>query len=380
MSNRQLLSPRLGVLLAAGVIAVLGSALAVRLAFSGHGAAQAATPPPVRVVTVAPPATVPAPKALDIAALSIPCWSCPNASDWALRFRTDLDFLAPLGNGPANAGEWLAAFAKPNGPRVAEAEAIMSRRVELPGHPEFGPVLPASDPFLAEAAPWCDQATMRFYPDIFPMEGFRTRIPNLLLALVAVRSWVARGTVAERSEDAMADFRRVIRLGRLLRQEDTILIGDLVGLAAIRIGAEAIYDRARRDGRLDLAMTAAVIAAEAPPQKLLTAARLTSAEILPYLHAGTGAGRTSLELPDRVLELILMMATQSPDRRFRCEAVNSLAVVAVGGSPAQRTKAKETLEMLSTGADAVVAANARWYLANPISEKELGGMHEELQR
>ena len=30
------------------------------------------------------------------------------------------------------------------------------------------------DPLLREAEPWCDQATMRFYPQFLPLEGYRT--------------------------------------------------------------------------------------------------------------------------------------------------------------------------------------------------------------
>ncbi len=129
---------------------------------------------------------------------------------------------------------------------------------------------------------------MRFYPGIYSVEGFQTKVPNLTLALTLARSLVARGQGEDQFETAMADFGRVVRLGRLLRQDDAMVINDLVGLATIRMGAEAIYQRARADGRLDLALAAAIIAGEAPPQKLLSGARMTSVEVVPYLRRGVG--------------------------------------------------------------------------------------------
>ena len=200
------------VALAAAVIVVLAGTLGARLI--GHDSSFA--------VMRAPAATVPAPVAFDVSELEVPCWSCPAARDWPLKFQTDLDLLAPLGTGTANAAEWFALFEKNVGPRYAEATAAMERRVERPDW--VGKSLPPDDPLLLEAEPWCDQATMDFYPEIFPLDGYATRITNLLLPLNMVRSWVARGLAAENSEAAMADFRRAIRLGRLLRQEDVVVI------------------------------------------------------------------------------------------------------------------------------------------------------------
>jgi hypothetical protein len=349
---------RLGVITAGVVVVVLSGALAAALL--GSPGSPALAPP------AAPAATVPPPHPCDLSKLSIPCWSCPNAEKWPLRFVTDLDMLAPLGTGTGNAAQWYAAFAKPNGSRVAEGQAMMARRVD---RDPFGPILPPNDQFLAEAAPWCDQAVMRFYPDIFPMRGGETQIANLLLALTLARSWVARGTDAATFDDAMADFRRVIRLGRLLRQEDAVLINDLVGLACIRIGAEAIYDRARKDGKTELALLAAVTAAEAPPQKYLSGARVTAVETRPYLHKDA-AGRYALDLPARTLKAVEEMAASSPDRRFRCEAIVALRFIAGVGSAQMRGEARTLLGKLAQDGDGIVAANARWCVAHPLSETD----------
>lgn len=367
MSDRRVLSPRLAVTVASSVIVLLAGLLVARLVVP-NGVLQAAAPPgAAEAMSVPASAIVPEPRSIDLQALSIPCWSCPEAQGWPLRFRTDLDLLAPLGTGTRNAGEWFAAFAKPDGPRFAEAQAANARRID---RAPVGKILPPNDSLLREAEPWCDQATMRFYPDIFPIKGLDTTLPNLLLSLTFARSWVARGQQAADFDAAMADFRRVIRLGRLLRQEDTVLISDLVGLAMIRIGAEAIYDRARHDGRLDLALVAAVVASEAPPQKLLTAARMTSIEVGPYLHKQAAGGYT-LDLPVGRLEAIRKMAMESPDRKLRYEPALALAVVARYGAGEQQATAKETLEALARSDDPIVAASVRWILDHPLEEAAL---------
>ena len=98
-------------------------------------------------------------------------------------------------------------------------------------------ILQVHDELLLEAEPWVDLAVMHFYPDVFPMEGAETRITNLLFMLTMARSWTARGVDADDPDQGLEDCRRAIRLGRLLRQEDVVIINDLVGLACIHIGA-----------------------------------------------------------------------------------------------------------------------------------------------
>ena len=364
MTENRDLAARIGVVLAATVIVLLAGLLGAR--------ALAGPEPAATVAPAAPAASVPGPRPCDLSQLEIPCWGCPNAGDWPLQFRTDLDMLAPLGTGPGNAATWLAAFTKPDGPRLAEANAALARRIE---RDPFGRIFRPDDPLLAEAAPWCDQATMRFYPDILPLRGARTPIPNVLLALTLARSWLARGTDAASLDDALADFRRVIRLGRLLRQEDTVLINDLGGLACIRIGAEAIYDRARKEGKTDLALLAAVVAAEAPPQKLLTAARVTAIELRPYVRKGSD-GRRTLDLPEPRLAAIRDTATKSPDRRFRMEAAISLQVVALLAPEPMRARARDLLVELSRSDDPIVAANARWSLDTPLDDEQLKSLFD----
>src|SRR5690242_7391394 len=70
------------------------------------------------------PASGPPPGATS-AAILVPCWGCPGTDDWPIKFRTNLDLLAPLGTGAENAASWFAQFAKPNGTRYGEAEAAI---------------------------------------------------------------------------------------------------------------------------------------------------------------------------------------------------------------------------------------------------------------
>ncbi len=358
MNRFRISRPAAGVLAAAGVLVALAVFLPVRLLSRDAGTAQAAAPPP-------PAAQVPAPKALDPAALSFPCWACKEAESWPLRFRTDLDLLAPLGAGTANAGAFFGAFALQGGPRTEEGKAAMKRAVDRPG---VGKILPPDDPLLLEAEPWCDQATLELYPEVFAIEGFETRITNLSLALTMARSWIARGQDAQSLDAALADFRRVVRLGRLLRQEDVVLINDLVGLACIRIGAEAIYDRARAAGKTDLALAASVVASEAAPQRLLTASRITAIEVGPYLKR-SAAGGPAFDLPEGYVETIRTTALTAPDRRFRGEATLTLWVMARAAGEADRARATETIREVAAGKDPSMATLARWCLDHPADDK-----------
>jgi hypothetical protein len=356
---------RMGVIAASASVVVLTGMLAATL-LGRPGTIAYAHPVP-------PHATLPEPRPFDISTLSLPCWGCLWAEQWPLHFVTDLDQLAPLGTGPANAADWFAAFSKPDGPRFAEAEAAMKRMVDhgpLPIAPKGLKVLPPNDPLLAEAAPWCDQATMRFYPDIFPVEGTSTRLPNGLFMISLARAWIARGYDTASFDDAVADFRRVIRLGRLWRQNDVVLINDLVGLACIRWGAEGIYNRAREEGRTDLALLAAVVASEGPPQKYLSAVRMTGIEVAPYLHKESGDS-FALDLPSDQFSRIRQVALSCPGRRFRNQAMFNLRFVAALGTGAMRSRARAVLERLATSDDPIVAANAAWCLTTPVDDRDV---------
>jgi hypothetical protein len=340
------------------VVVVLLGVLVVRLAaLDGDGAALEA-----------PAVVVPEPTKIALHELIVPAWASRDAESWTVDFKTDLDLLAPLGTGSGNAADWFVAFTKPDGPRYAEAAAAMERRVEGPQW--LGKVLPPDDPLLAEAEPWCDLPMMRFYPDHFAIEGWETQIPNLLVPLALARSWVARGLDAEDSERATADFRRAIRLGRLLRQEDVTIIADLVGLACIRSGAEGFFRHAVARGDAEQALVASVTLGEVAPQRLLTSERVSRVSIAPYLTVHDD-GSGSLDLPDERLDAAIELFTSDAERRFQGEPSFVLQIVRELGTPDQRRRAVEALEEATRSDDLLKAALARWCLTEPVTEELL---------
>jgi len=358
MNDSRSTSKFVPVLAAAALVIILAGTLGARLI--SHGGR---TPVPV-----APDAVVPAPATAPVGDLEIPCWSCPDAKEWAIRFQTDLDLLAPLGNGSANAAVWFADFTKEIGPRAEEVTSAMKRRVEGPEW--IGKVFPPDDPLLIEAEPWCDQASMRFYPEFFELEGPDTRITNLLFPINLVRSWVARGMAAEDSVAAMADFRRAIRLGRLLRQEDVVIINDLVGLACIHIGARGVYRRALADGDIELALLASVVLGEVAPQRLRTSENTTRTDLGSSLREGPD-GEIGLRLNPGKLDVLIEAAKNAPDRRFRAEAMIGLGIVRAMGSPDEQRSASEVLADLAISKDEMIATMATWSLDHHLTDKQL---------
>jgi hypothetical protein len=346
------------VVLSAALIVALAGSLGARL-FDRDATAPGPKPPL---------AVVPAPLTFDVSQLEVPCWTCPANRDWPLRFQTDLELLAPLGTGSANAAEWFALFEKNVGPRYADATAAMERRVDRMHW--VGKTLPPDDPLLLEAEPWCDQATMDFYPEIFPLDGYATRIANLLLPLNMVRSWVARGLAAESSEAAMEDFRRAIRLGRLLRQEDVVVISDLVGLACIHLGTRGVYERALADGDLELALLASVVLGEVAPQRLGTKQHLTSTDLIDSFSRDD-QGEIVFRMQPAKFNLIIEAAKSAPDRRMRCEALVGLNIILSLGAPEESERAFEVLTEIAGDADPKVADGARWSLDNPVAMEVL---------
>jgi hypothetical protein len=344
------------VIAAFAVVVVLGGLLVVRL--------LAQEP----AIALAPSASVPEPARLDAGSLEVPCWSCPYAKEWPLRFRTDLDLLAPLGTGDRNAGEFFALFEKERGSRAKDALAFMDRRVETPGHEEIGAAVPGDDPLLLEAEPWVDQAQLWFYPDIYPMEGIATRIPNLLFTLALARSWTLRGVLAEDPLEGIEDCRRAIRLGRLLRQEDVILINDLVGLACIHIGSRGVFEIAQRTGDHDLALLASIVLGEVAPQRLFTSQRITALDVTPDLSRNAD-GSYHLDSSERRIEALIDTLESSPDRRFLGEALMDSHAVLYLGTESQRARIRKAVESVAGCDDAVFETVAKQVLSEPPSEE-----------
>jgi len=350
MSRR---SHRALVLAAAAAVVLLAGSVVVRALLPRGGSGPEA-----------PAATVPAPAPVDLARLEFPCWACRDARDWPVRSRVDLDQIAPLGDGAGNAAVYFRDFAKASGRRAAEL--AKAREELIPGPADLGEIFPPDHPLLAEAEPWTEQATMRFYPGLLPLEGWNTEIPDFIFALQLAKSWVARGRSGS-GDAALEDFRRAVRLGRLLRQEDTTIIQDLVGLACLRLGLEGIYDHRRAAGDLEGALVASVALGEIAPQRLLTSERVARTDVSPYL----ARDRRSLDLPSERLEALIAAADGGPDRRFRGEATLTLGYVAHLGSGTARERAVQELERLRDGDDERLALLAGWSLDHTPTEEEL---------
>jgi hypothetical protein len=367
-------SHRLRVLAAASVIILLAGALGVRLMAREADSIDAPQPPASLIALdphpTAPPATVPTPHSLGWAALEVPCWSCPEARDeWAIRFRTDLDDLAPLGDGTGNAAEFFGLFARYVGPRREEGEALSKTANTHPDAEWTGGAADFDDPLVLEAEPWVDQASMRFYEDVFPLEGWKTHIPNLLFMLRLSRTWVQRGVLADDPAAGLEDCRRAIRLGRLLRQEDVVVINDLVGLACIHLGARGMLEIAQRIGDLDLAFVAATVVGEAAPQRFLTSQRITEIDVTPHISNDWWRGPRA-DLPESLVERLVAMM-QAPDRRLRGEAILTaqFAMTITDDETAQRLRS--ALEETASRDDEITAAMARYSLEEQITDGEI---------
>lgn len=341
------------------IVLVLGGLLGARLVVRWWQTSRLVVPPHFRVES---------PRATTASDLEVPCWSCPSAKTWPVRFQTDLDLIAPLGDGIGNAAEFFALFEKDRGPRARDAEDLMSRRFEAEG--DLGQIVAGDDELLLEAEPWVDQSTMSFYPGIFPVEGVETRISNLLFALTLARSWTARGVAAEDSLVGLEDCRRAIRLGRLLRQEDVVIINDLVGLACIHVGTRGVYRIAQRDGDPELALLASVVLGELAPQRFMTMEKISAFDLTPYIRrAPSGAHR--LDMPDSQFEAAMATVEGLTERRFFGEVILSANVILHLGTPEQQIRIRTLLEDLASGDDPITADFAEWALDNPPTDERL---------
>jgi hypothetical protein len=362
-------SARRVVLLALALVIVLAGSLALRLVnepvFTSARAEAEQAPvmrEPLRWTGGAPrTGVVHEPRSLADGDLDFPEWARPGY-DPPIRFQTDLDLIAPLGDGPENAALWFGDFARPSGAREPEYDEAVERGPDRdPGEP--GPLLAPDDPLLLEAEPWVDQATMHFYPEVWEPDGWNTQIPNLLMTLTLARSWAARADATEDAGAALADYRRAIRLGRLLRQEDATLITDLVGLACIRIGLDGVYRRQVALGDTRSALVTALALGEHAPQRLKTSEIFTSIEPSRYLSRGWFG--VDVRMSDDVFARLTSMAKDHPDRRFRLEAILSLNVARFEGTAAQRRETAALLEELAAGDDIWVSDLARYALETP---------------
>ncbi len=333
-------------------------AAAMALFFLVGATAVAAPPMPA-------PAAVPEPRSITVVDL-------PQPAGWAhelgfgsphLDFRVDLDLIAPLGTGRANAADYFRAFAS-GGSRAAEIEAARERRVDVRGDP----VLPPDDPLLLEAEPWADQARMRFYPNVWRLNGFRNPLPNLAQMSLLARSWVARGQARGDRLLARRDFRRAIRLGRLLRQDDISTLQDIAGLMLIRLGLNALYDDAKATSDATQAALLALAIHDHEALRMESSRRRDLLRSTELVHDGPFSFFTgpSGELADQQVEQIRSLTGAAMDRRFRIDAIRALCIIRNTGTSRQERAASATIAALRSDGDPFVAEMARWAANAPL--------------
>ena len=325
----------------------------------------------------APPATVPPPRRVGLGEMPAPFpWTYPTPLPTPLRFHVELDLLAPLGDGPANAAIWFRDFAKADGCRSAWGS---EKRVIRPVMGVDETVFPPDDPVLLEAEPWVEQATMRFYPEIWPMAGPETNLPNLLFAITLAKSWAARAGTASDPALAKEDYRRAVRLGRLVLQDDVTLITNLVGLACVRIGARGLYEQARREADAETMLAASLALHDADAIRQIAAERITRVTVpAEYRWHWSRPLSPTVRATDEQFEAALAMAQADPSRALRLEGQFALMGYVAAGTRAQGREARAALEALSRDPDPLVASSARATLeaADRIGWRELLHMLE----
>ena len=327
----------------------------------------------------APEGTVPEPVKASLAEL-------PRLHYWPVKlkdkkleldFTIDLDLLAPLGDGKANAALWFRDFVKADGSRSEEAYAD---RIDWERGKETWRILPAHHPLLLEAEPWVDQAVCRFYPDVWKMEGAETDAPNLLFTMILAKSWVARGMGQSDPNRAGEDFRRAIRLGRLFRQDDVTIIQDLIALAALRLGIEAMYELAQKEGDAVTMIAASHALTDITAIRLETASRIRPLNYVIEEQLKGGGLLASLfgpsvRLNNRQFGELLTMARTGSERRFRLEAMLHLWFLKHLGTGDQRKKAEALIEKGLEDPDSLVADSARWYKEAKWDTEKYGSFH-----
>jgi hypothetical protein len=307
----------------------------------------------------APPAKVPPPRVLALSEIQAPDLKVTGGQ---LDFVTDLDLLAPLGNGEGNAAAYFKDFARQFGSREKDVEKARGRMtVRFRGRFYL-----SDEPLLLEAEPWADQATCRFYPGLLPMGGWETRYPDFLHMIHLARAWIDRGDQLT-GEARMAEYRRAVRLGRLLRQDKVFELQEATGLSLIRMGSRAIYRAARAEGDAGAMVIAAHVLAECEAIHAAWARIGLTGEKVQFLQRLRKKKEPSFDgiLDDQVKLLAGRTASPAMPRAARIANMETLWLVLHAGTPGQRKTAREALGALSGDGDEFVAAEASWYLEQP---------------
>jgi anti-sigma factor RsiW len=265
-------------------------------------------------------------------------------------FTIDLDYFASLGDGPANAAIWFRDFAW-DGSRAAEIKRIEMKEAKFLD--DKVKVYPPDLPLLLEAEGWIDQATCRFYPDVWKPAGTAIRVPSIVFAVDLARSWAARGAQEKDPQRAREDFRRAIRLGRLFMQDDMTLIQHISGLACISIGLHGLNDLARREG--DAVMTAATSIALSDYYAMQGLLSLWQKEISLTSVDPERWRDLSFSFKDEEIERLVAHARGNPLRCIRAQSASTLILVERIGTRGQREQAAKVLAELARDPDTKLA-------------------------
>jgi len=203
---------------------------------------------------------------------------------------------------------------------------------------------------------------MSFYPGIWPEPTVagRLELPSLIMLTVAT-SWMVHGIGSQDPDAARDDFRRMIRLGRLMLQDDASAMQGVIGMWIVRHGLEALYDRALRDGNRREQMLIALALLDRERAYDWERGRLDQLRLPGHLDVRDASAR--LGISEDVMDLLEGALTQSTVRRWKLGALRSLQVAVLRGDPASASRAATLLQSAAGDADAMIASAARRALA-----------------
>lgn len=202
------------------------------------------------------------------------------------------------------------------------------------------------------------------YPDVLSIEG--GELPYLPFFMRLGRTWLDRGDEAPDPRRALADYRRVVKLGRLLLQDDVTVIQDLVGLALIGLAAERLYDLAKHQKDATGMIVASLVMNDAAGIGSYTRTRMRNLSRPPVTSRPCESwwpwSRRALFLGHE-LEAARKLATSSAERRMRLEALSSLRYIASAGGDEISSEARSVLSQVAkSDPDRLVRRLAKWHL------------------
>lgn len=309
-----------------------------------------------------PPARVPPPASFDLGAHELPVAVRTDVMWRAKELDAKLlDALAPLGTGGANAAAWWSEFV-PGRSRASELAAARDREVESLVAGEMLRRLPWSDPLVQEALTTADQARLSFVQEGLTLQ----RLPVSLLYSIA-DSWLVHGLEEPDPARANDSFRRVVRLGRLLLQDDGDPIQPLMGMSFVEHGLEGLYERARREGDRRTQFLATLALLDRERVYGWETSRLQQIALPGHVNLADPAAR--LAVSDETMGRLEGAFEHSTVRRWRLQSITAAQVAVVRGDAEAAARATSLLRRAAEDTDPLVAEAARRALAGEGAEQ-----------